>query len=187
MEFAKQCSKVHWRCENWGRGSSLQWFGSGVYILHTVCVCYEEKGGLKLHKQFIATNGNRYSAVLCTQQQHCPTGSSDEAMEVVNENTNGALCDAVQRTYNDILCLQHVMRFHGTHVNVISFIEMREVQLLLLPFCRNSQRLTALCGDFLCRNSQRLTALCGDFLCRTSRGSADKCRKYRQKLLYGPS
>jgi hypothetical protein len=48
-----------------------------------------------------------------------------EESEVSNNNANGLVCDVVHRLYQEVLCLQNVMRFYGTCKSVILFMPIK--------------------------------------------------------------
>jgi hypothetical protein len=47
------------------------------------------------------------------------------ATNIHNQTANGVLGEAVHRYYQGVLYIQKVVRFHGTHVNIISFMPVQ--------------------------------------------------------------
>jgi len=47
---------------------------------------------------------------------------SKTATNIHNQTANGVLGEVVYRYYHGVLYIQKVIRFHGTHVNIISIM-----------------------------------------------------------------
>ena len=127
--------------------------------------CFNVHGLAQLVTKFAALHGTHIFQYLCSHPISLPVSAiccirifrttlevQILLLQVLNKIANGALHGTVHKFHPGVLYFPRVIRFHSTHVNVISFMLITKLWPSLNQFSRNSQILNSIKARSLIQN-----------------------------------